>query len=371
MKTLSRAKKQSQKRSLEPTIRKVQTQVPLPRDIVLTITGNGLIESQNDLDIMAAVGGKIIFAKDNLKSGTFVKEGEVILEIDPRQAQNNLYLARANLINSVVSLLPDLLSKSNRKLYRKWKTYLERLDLKTEMPSLPTIEGSREKIKVSMRNIFTNFYRVKNAEIHLAQHAIRAPFSGHIAESAVHADSFVRAGQRLLKLVDTVNLEVSMPVTIEEFNRLDMEAGPKVKIYPGDDRDLSLTGKVVRNDTHIKRGSQSVYIHIALENPKLRPEFFPGNYLNLSVKGKTLKNVVLIPRYIIRDDNKVYSFKNNKLASEPVEILVIQNDMAIVANNFPDNTEIITTILQKPLLGMQLARSESGTIMSKKLAKAQ
>lgn len=354
---LSSKKKKTKKRNIRPVIRKVETMKLKPRNVTLFVSGNGLIKSQNELEIVAAVNGKIIYARNNLKSGTFVKQYQAILQVDSSKAQNSLHLSRANLINSVVNLVSNLSPKSNPKIYLKWKKYLNRLNLQETTPKLPKVISSREKIKVSVNNVYTNFFNVKNAELHLAEHRIEAPFNGYITGSTLRKNSFIRAGQHLLKLIDGTRLEVSVPITLKEFTSLNLLSRPIVKIQSMDNPKLVLKGRVVRHDTQVKQGSQAVYVHVAFKNPSMLPEFFAGNYVCLFIKAKTLRGVMAVPRYLIREDKYVYTYEKNKLARKPVKILAIKEGNAIIANNFKKRPEIILTILQKPLLGMRLQRA--------------
>ena len=84
------------------------------------------------------------------------------------------------------------------------------------------------------------------------------------------------------------------------------------------------------------------------------PEFLAGNYVNVKIIGKKLENVASIPRHLVDNENFVYTIKDGKLAREKVEIVEIQKGKVIVSNTFNNDLEIVTTILQKPLIGMQI-----------------
>jgi hypothetical protein len=84
------------------------------------------------------------------------------------------------------------------------------------------------------------------------------------------------------------------------------------------------------------------------------PDFLAGNYVNIKISGKKLKNVAAIPRHLVDNENYVYTIENGKLSREKLEVLEVQNDKVIVANRSNHDLEIVTTVLQKPLLGMQI-----------------
>ncbi len=94
---LTSADKASNKRDEVVDIRKVETQKVVYDDIVLSIKGNGVIESKQSLDIISEATGKVLYAKNNLKNGTYFTKGEVILKVDSREVESESYRPRTDL----------------------------------------------------------------------------------------------------------------------------------------------------------------------------------------------------------------------------------------------------------------------------------
>ncbi len=67
-----------------------------------------------------------------------------------------------------------------------------------------------------------------------------------------------------------------------------------------------------------------------------------------------MNDVAKIPRYVVDNENHVFTMEDGKLARRKVEVVAIQGDAAIIINTAPDDMKIITTILQKPLIGMEI-----------------
>ena len=127
MSILSSSNTSSQKRSVEPPIRTVNTEIIDFRDLDLEITGNGIVESRSILDVVSEVSGMIEYAKNNLKNGTYVEKGEVVVKVDSREIENNLFSLRSDFINAIALLLPDLKVESEQ-LYSKWSEYFSGID---------------------------------------------------------------------------------------------------------------------------------------------------------------------------------------------------------------------------------------------------
>lgn len=349
---LSNAEIEAQKRDIKPSVRTVKTETINFGKLNLEITGNGIVESKSILDVVSEVSGKIDYAKNSLKNGTFVKKGEIVVQIDSREIENNLYSLRSDFINAVATLLPDLKVESNE-LYDRWYKYFSLIDIHSNLPALPEVTTLQEKIKLSSRQIFTKYYAVKNQEILLSKYIITAPYDGFIKSNGVIEESFISRGQNLFTIEDVHHLEIAVPLLINEFNQIQFVNGADV-IIGSDNTNKVLSGKLVRRDPILDRNSQSLKVYVAFSNYSMIPDFLSGNYVNVKIKGKKLENVAAIPRHLVDNENYVFTIADGKLAKEKLNVVEVQKEKVIVTNTSENSLEIVTTILQKPLIGMQI-----------------
>jgi len=352
MSALGSTEKQSNKRDVPPEIRLVETETVNFSDLVLEIEGNGVVQSKRDLNYVSEASGVVLFAKNDLKDGTFVGEGEKILQVDSREVENNLYTLRSEFMNSLAAVLPEIKIEDTDS-YNKWYQYFLALDIHKNTPVLPEIKSSQEKIKLSGRNIFSKFYAVKNQEILLSKYNINAPFSGYIKSQGIIAGSFVNRGQQIFILSDAKNIEITVPLLIDEINLIDFSNNPTVKIFSEKGNDV-LEGKIFRKETSLDRNSQTLNVYVSCSNNQLNPYFLPGNYVMMKIQGKKLKNMARIPRYVVDNESFVYTLEDGKLSRRKVDVVAIQGDVAIIKNTVPEDIQIVTTILQKPLIGMNI-----------------
>ena len=353
MSVLGSTEKKSNKRKVEPEVRLVKTESVLFGDLVLEIEGNGVIESQKTLQVICQAPGEVMFAKNDLKDGTFVKKGELVLQIDSREVENRLYTLRSEFVNSVALVLPEI-KIEDEAAYRKWYKYFSKLDIHQPIAELPEISSSQEKTKLSTRGIYSKYYAVNSQEILLSKHRIVAPFTGYIKSNGIIKGSYISTGQHLLTLSDARNVEIAVPLLIDEVNLIDFSSAPAVKIFTDKNRDEVLFGKIYRKETLLNRNSQTLNVYVSFRNSKLNSSFLPGNYVSVKIDGMKMSDVAKIPRYVVNNENHVYTMEDGKLARREVEVVAIQGDVAIIKNTVPDETKIITTILQKPLIGMNI-----------------
>ena len=358
MLTLMNTKKESIKRDIKPEVRKVRT-IPLEvKDEIVTIKGNGLIKSQRSLQLIAEVRGRITYAKNDLKSGTYVKAGEVICKIDEREAENNLYSMRSEFMR-VLSAYLSYAKLDGDAYYSKWYDYFTQCDLHTEVPDLPETTDSREKIQVSNHKVFTQYYLVKNAEILYSKHHIIAPFNAFLTTDGVLKNSFVSTGQPIATIQDAQHLELSVPLLLEDAHWINFKVFPEVLIQYSENPLLFVSGTLIRRDTRIERSSQSMNVHISFSNPDLTAGLFPGNYVTVQIAGVTLNKVAKIPRYTLDNQDRLFYIMDGKLARQETSVLAVQGDDVIIKPSLPEGTRIITTILQKPLLRMPVYDMDS------------
>ncbi len=353
MSVLGSTEKESHKRELEPEVRLVETQSVNFGDLVLEIEGNGVVESQRTLNMMSEATGPVLFAKNDLKDGTFVKDGELILEVDSREVENDLFTYRSEFMNSIAMVLPEIKIEDDEE-YAKWYSYFQKLDILKKTPELPEVIDQQEKIKLSGRGIYSKYFKVKNQEILLSKYRIAAPFSGYIKSNGIIAGSYVSRGQQLFALSDTRNVEISVPLLVEEVNLINFSPPPVVRIFPDKHEEELIYGKIFRKETLLNRNSQTLNVYVTFQNSKLNSYFLPGNYVRVRIEGQQLKDVAKIPRYVVDYENNIYTMEDDKLARRKVELVAIQGDFAIIKNTVPDELKIVTTILQKPLIGMNI-----------------
>ncbi|MCG6960693.1 hypothetical protein LJE82_12460, partial [bacterium BMS3Abin03] len=127
MSALGSTEKESNKREVPPEVRLVETESVNFGNMFLEIEGNGVVQSKRSLNYISEASGVVLFAKNDLKDGTYVDEGEKILQLDSREVENNLYTLRSEFMNSLAAVLPEI-KIENTEAYDKWYQYFLTLD---------------------------------------------------------------------------------------------------------------------------------------------------------------------------------------------------------------------------------------------------
>ncbi|MFC1549982.1 efflux RND transporter periplasmic adaptor subunit [Candidatus Neomarinimicrobiota bacterium] len=352
MRFLGSSTKQTKKRDVIQEVRKVETQILTHGNIPVIIEGNGTIVAQKTIDIISEVQGIVTFAKNDLKSGTFVNKGEVICKIDKRLAENTFQSQYTEFTRLLTLFLAFAHSESDE-LHQKWLKYSNGLDINNPIMELPEITNVREKNQAINHKIFTQYLAVKNSEITLSKHIMVAPFSGYITSNGIVKDSYINFGQKIASLQNVTDIEISVPLLLEDAQWIDFNNSPHVKVYWKNDQDSWVSGSIYRKENQLNPNSQSINVFVSLTNNSMNEYLFPGNYVRVLIEGATIPNVAEIPRYIIDNDNNLYFIDDSsRLGRARVNIVSVQGDNLLIERTLRDSTKIVTSILQKPLIGM-------------------
>jgi len=62
--------------------------------------------------------------------------------------------------------------------------------------------------------------------------------------------------------------------------------------------------------------------------------------------------VAIIPRSNLVEDTFIYAMEDGQLTKVLVDVISYQQDIVLLSNTIPAGTKLITSLLQKPLIGM-------------------
>lgn len=179
---------------------KVEVATAELRDMAPVVEVSGTVMSLNDSRIATEVGGVLAWLAD---VGDAVDAGTIIARIDPRLMQVALKRAQA----SVARLEADL-------------RYRER-QLKRAEELAASNNASANLLDESLANRDQALHllndaraQLEQAEGDLARTKIRAAFAGHITERLASVGEYVDVGEDVLRLVDTRQMEISLPAPI-------------------------------------------------------------------------------------------------------------------------------------------------------------
>ena len=266
-------------------------------DVHTIIMGYGRLNASDKIEIFSEVSGILLRSNPAFKEGNYFKKGQALLKIDDSETRLNLYSRKSDFLSILTQILPDIKSDFHES-YDKWNNYLQEYEIEKSIGSLPAISGSKEKYFLAARNVFALYYAIKNLELRLSKHIIKAPFEGSITQNLIETGSLVRAGQKLGGFASVNNFEMEVAVSADETQFI--EIGNKVKI--SFDLTPSLwEGHIIRISKHIDHNSQTVKVFINITGEGLKEEI----YLKAEIEGNIIELVFELHRKSIIDKNHI------------------------------------------------------------------
>ncbi len=336
MQWLSGMKKQPPKRAAKEVIRSVKAEPIEYSNLSVKVLATGRVTSNADVTLIAQVRGEIMRGNISFKVGESFKKGDLLVKIDDAIELYNMKSRKSSFLNSVAAMLPDL-KVSFYDEYDEWMKFMESIDVDKDLPDLPEINSTQERIFMASRNILTNYYSIKSAEANFKSYHIYAPFKGTITEVNMQAGAIANPGTRLGRIINTTDLELEVPVKV--INAQWLKVGQSVTVY-NSNKTLSWKGKIVRKSQNVNPTTQSINVFVAINSSKGK-SIFHGEYLSAEFSGIRLNNVMEILRKTVFNKNEVFIIRDSLLVREVIDIQKISRDK-LYFNGLKESEYIVT-----------------------------
>lgn len=305
-------------------------------DLLISVSGSGTLEAGRSLDIVSRVGGTVIYV---VEEGKIVKNGEILVKLDPsdyknsyesarlsfenarlnyekakinyetqkRQLEQDLKNAKINRDNALIEynnakknleraqelfkngIITQSDLDSAKNTYEKTKNSFEQADLNYQLVKnnyeikIKSLEKDLEGAKLSMEQAKLN---LSNAEMNLNNTVIKAPFSGIVANVGVKIGDIIMNNKTLLTLLDTTNVELNLEVDETDIGKVSV--GLPVRVSCDAFPDELFEGKVIRISP-----IATISSNIPIFKVRVR---IPNNDLKLKVGMSADGDIILLER---------------------------------------------------------------------------
>ena len=337
-------KNQKPKPTFERQIKTVFVENVINKNIPIILTASGSLIAKNKIEIYSEVSGVLKVSNKLFKAGTKYNRGETLLGINSDEFYASLQSQKSNLYNLITAILPDLRLDYPVE-FKNWENYLQGFDMNKSTPKLPKFSSDKEKYFISGRGILTAYYNVKNLEVRLSKHQIRAPFSGVLTEALVSPGTLVRVGQKLGEFIDPKIYEMEVSVNSEYAdllkvgNSVDLSNLEKTKKY---------TGKVVRVNGKVDQVTQTIKAYVDVIHADLKE----GMFLEADLVAKSETDAIEISRKLLVDNQSVYTIKNDSILTLTNIQPVYFGSEKVVIKGLENNQKILTQVLPGAFDGM-------------------
>ncbi|MBW2216490.1 MAG: efflux RND transporter periplasmic adaptor subunit, partial [Deltaproteobacteria bacterium] len=325
----------------------------------------GEVKALNIVNIAPEISGKIIKVHPRLEAGEIIKKGETLFEIDSKDYVTAVEAGRKRL---------KVLKRTRELAQKEYK----RANLLFKENNVGTESGvdMAEKAMLSTDDLFAQVEQALTmAETNLERCKVIAQFNGRVSYVSLEKGQFVAPGQHVVTLVDDSILEINVPIDSRyarkwlrfENNGFEDNGFKKnqtwfsglVRVpcrinWSEGDVGQSWSGqlhRIVKFDQKTRTLTAAVRVdskNIALEKTKRFP-LVEGMFCSVRIPGKTLKNVIRLPRLAVSYKNSVYTAVNNRLKTVPVTVDYVEGGYAYISSGLNKEDVVLTTRLIDPL----------------------
>ena len=382
----------------------VETTTAMPRDYPVTITGYGQAKSLTEVTIAPEVSGRVVATHLTLKTGGIIAAGETLFRIDPTDYAAGLEEARAGVTqwqNTVARLKKQLAIDEQRlktlqRSAQLAKTEFDRVRRLFESDRVGTRSGVDQaeraynsaadqadqmaqavslyplQIREAQSSLQSAQARLKVAATNLARCEVKAPFNARIKAVDLETGQFVTPGQPVLTLADDTVLEIQVPLDSRDArNWLQFETTSgdrQTAAWFGDLKPVDCTvrwtedktgsvwtgtlNRVVEFDQKTRTLTVAVRVtaDAATAGGPGRLPLVEGMFCTVEIPGRTLKNVVRLPRQAVTYENKIYLANADKrLKTVTVTVARREGEYVFVDQGLNAEDTVIVTRLVDPL----------------------
>ena len=368
-----------------------------PGRIAPVMTAYGEVRASRRLELRSASAGEIVELAPEFADGTAVAAGQLLVRIDPADAQSARDIAETQLrqaeveardsARALVLARDDLAAAEEQRalraqaLDRQKQLGTRGLGMAADMEAAELAMSSASQGVVSRRQavalaeartdkaaaaIDAARLTLAEAERRLADTELRAGFSGVLSGITAVAGGLVANGEKLGELIDPTALEVAVRLSTAQFARLIDEAGqlrplPVTAALDVPGGRLEAAGRLARVDAAVGAGLSGRLVFATLDQAL---GFRPGDFVTLEVAEPPIDGVALVPAQALGTDGTVLVLgEGDRLDAVPAEILRRQGDAVILRVGALAGREIVverTALLGAGILVRPVRDQESG-----------
>ena len=368
-------------------------------------TGSFIADESSD--IAPLVAGRVLATPVNL--GDFVKQGQVVCELDHRDAQLHLDQARAVLDQATAALrqtqsrigftgqgtfdparMPEAVAARastesaqaqarqaaadakryenlvatgdvSRSAYERARTQQETADAQANAARQQyeaMLNGARQgwgAVENSQAMLEGARAQLAQAEKGLADTTIRAPFDGYITVRPVAAGEYVGLNNKIATIVriGSMKLQLQTPEQQAAQGKVGMTVVARIAAYPGRD----FTGRITAVNPSVDPASRVFILEATFPNPK--GEIRPGMFATAKVLLPGGESAIFVPASaVVRDKTtdsyQVFTIDNNTARLHVVVPGEAESGQIRIVNGLAGNETVATSSLNDLFDGAQV-----------------
>jgi multidrug efflux system membrane fusion protein len=324
------------------------------QDMPVYLVGLGSVTAFYTANIKSRVDGQIM--RVNFQEGQTVKEGDLLILIDPRPYQVQLEQMQAQLFKDHASL------RDARLNFDRYTTLIPSGSIAQQQ--VDTQKATVDQLDGQVR---TDQAQIDNAKLELVYCNITAPFTGRVGLRQVDPGNIVHAADTNPMLILTQLQPIAVVFTLPEDQLPIVAQHMKnstllVEAYSRDNQIKLATGKLQTIDNQIDQTTGTAKLKAVFDNKD--NQLWPNQFVNANLLLETQKKSTVLPTAAILRGPQgtfVYLVKPDKtVEARTVTIALTQGNTTAVASGLKPGDTVVTDGQDKLQTGSKIeARSSA------------
>ncbi|UJF19518.1 efflux RND transporter periplasmic adaptor subunit [Vibrio sp. SS-MA-C1-2] len=316
-----------------------------PQSIPLTIDSYGVVNAKHKTDIVSEVQGKIVALSKNFIAGGYVNKGDELARIEVADYQTDLIQAKASLAQALAQLEEE---KARVEVAKKdWQH--------VSVSEAPKLGLRVPQLQKEQANVAYARAALERAERNVSRTVIKAPYSGLVIEKNIDMGQYLTIGSQVGRIYSTDIAEIRLPLTAKQINnfeqRFELNSEVRLTAERGGQQ-FKWQAKIVRSEGVVDETNRMTYLVAEIVDPYHKKSkknnsviLKFGTFVNATILGPEIKNIVTLPRYLVRDGKVMVISEQQTAHFKPVNIVHQDIDNAYIQDSLQSGEMVSSIVL--------------------------
>ncbi len=368
------------------------------QDVTMTLKGFGIVRPLQEICLSAEIKGRIVTKKIALKSGTIVKKGELLCEIDVSDYNETLSQLESEInrineesamkkqaVNDIEREVVELakiyeIEKKNyersmmlykRKVSSKTDAETAQKNMITQMKALIALRASISRTKIEIRSLIASKNKaistVRRAKLDIERSKIYSPFAGRLLNVYIDNGEYVNVGTKLFDIADDSRLEIPVSLNAADVAKILGLSATSIKNYENwmimpdlppvtigwteNTNVCSWQGEVARIECfNSTDGTVTMIVNPTKSLIKKDVPVVPlvsGMYCKVTFPGSKVKNAMTVPWSAIQSNSTIFLVDENNVGREVKTKVISSNSDSVVISQGLENADGFKIVTQR------------------------
>ena len=339
----------------------------------------GEIVAQRDVEMRALFAGQIVAVGENFVDGGWVREGDLLVQIDPFEFDSSVAAWQAQVMEAKARLTEieaqldaeasnltydrDQLEIASRELQRRHALAKDSVISEKALDDARLARNERartvalDESNVQMMRATAERQQaviaqaevgLKRAWRDLRNTRLLAPFDGYLTETGAAIGKSLPVNGQVARLIDFNQLEAKFHLSNDEFGRLVNAPEGLVKrsarvVWRVGAETFRYGAEIARVGAEIDAASGGVQVYARIDMTDAQTSLRPGAFVEVFLRDRLYRQVARLPESALHEDERVYVVVDGRLQARLVEFVARSGNDILVQGELAHGETVVTT----------------------------